>query len=147
MKAEVSSVKTNIDVGGQDLNLGQTSAGESTTGGRFILNIPDAPGLTSPVDGAVVSTSSMVVKWNHGSNTPTEALLTRTGYEIIISKAVLDDAQRSSRAAFNVHVRSSVTSLTVPSKFLEPKTQYELKLLELSASGKQIISVVHFTTQ
>jgi len=149
MKAEVSSVKTNINsASSQDSNLGLTSAGERTTStGRFTLNIPDAPGLTSPVDGAVVSTSGMVVKWNHVSNTPTGAPLTRTGYEIIISKVVLDDAQRPSRPTFSVHVRSSATSLTVPSKFLEPKTQYELKLLALSASGKQIISAVHFTTQ
>jgi hypothetical protein len=89
----------------------------------------------------------MVVKWNHVSNTPAGDPLTRTGYEIIISKAVLDDAQKSSRPTFNVHVRPSVTSLTVPSKFLEPKTKYELKLLALGVSGKQTISVIHFTTQ
>jgi len=148
MKAEVSSVKTDTDAGGQDTNVVLTSAGERTTGtGRFTLNIPDDPGLTSPVDGAVVSNSGMVVKWNHVSNTSTGAPLNRTGYEIIISKAVPDDAQRSSRPTFNVHVRPSVTSLTVPGKFLEPKTQYELKLLALEVSGRQIVSVIHFTTQ
>jgi len=99
------------------------------------------------VDGAVVSNSGMVVKWNHVSNTSTGAPLNRTGYEIIISKAVPDDAQRSSRPTFNVHVRPSVTSLTVPGKFLEPKTQYELKLLALEVNGRQIVSVIHFTTQ
>jgi len=148
MKAEVSSVKTDTDAGGQDTNVVLTSAGERTTGtGRFTLNIPDDPGLTSPVDGAVVSNSGMVVKWNHVSNTSTGAPLNRTGYEIIISKAVPDDAQRSSRPTFNVHVRPSVTSLTVPGKFLEPKTQYELKLLALEVNGRQIVSVIHFTTQ
>ena len=64
-----------------------------------------------------------------------------------VVQAVLDDAQRSSRPTFNVHVRPSVTSLTVPGKFLEPKTQYELKLLALEVSGRQIVSVIHFTTQ
>jgi hypothetical protein len=68
MKAEVSSVKTDIDAGGQDYerwSFGLTSAGERTTGtGMFTLNIPDAPGLTSPVDGAVVSTSGW---WSSGT--------------------------------------------------------------------------------
>jgi len=153
MNADISAPETNVESAErQVLNPGViTQEKTATSTGRFTLNLPGASalssyGLTSPVDGAVVSISGMVVKWNHVTDTPTGAPLTRTGYQIMISK-VVDDAQGSSRPTFDVRVRPSVTSLTVPSKSLAPKTQYELKLVALGVSGKQTVSVIHFTTQ
>jgi len=40
-----------------------------------------------------------------------------------------------------------VTSLTVPSEFMEPGTEYELEVLALEKSGNQTISVLFFETR
>jgi hypothetical protein len=44
-------------------------------------------------------------------------------------------------------VLPSVTSLSVPHEFLEPRTGYELEVLALEISGNQTISVLFFQTQ
>ena len=122
---------------------GKRIRGEAT----FTHNIPAAPVITSPLDGAVVSPSNLVVRWNHVTTTLTGAPLNRTGYEVIITKEVPDDPNGFSRPTFDVHVPPSVTALTISSEFLEPGTEYELEVLALEVSGNQTISIVHFATQ
>ncbi|MGH9971470.1 MAG: hypothetical protein ACREBG_27250 [Pyrinomonadaceae bacterium] len=127
---------------------GLTLDGKRITGAAtFTHDIPAAPVITFPLDGAVVSPSSLVVMWNHVTTTLTGAPLNRTGYEVIITKDVPDDPHGFSLPTFDVHVLPSQTSLTVPTEFLEPGTAYELEVLVLEVSGNQTISIIHFETQ
>jgi fibronectin type III domain protein len=112
----------------------------------FTHNIPAGPVITSPLDGAVVSPSNLVVSWNHVTTTLTGAPITRTGYEVIVTKEAPDDPNGFSLPMFDVHVPPTVTSLTVSSEFLEPRTNYELEVLALEVSGNQTISIIHFAT-
>jgi hypothetical protein len=133
---------------GQYLVRGLAKDGRRLTGAaRFTHAIPAAPVITFPNDGEVVPASNLVVRWNHVTTTLDGKPLNRTGYQVIITKDVRDDPNGFSRPTFDVHVLPSVTSLTIPSEFLEPRTRYELEVLALEVSGNQTISVLFFQTQ
>jgi hypothetical protein len=133
---------------GQYSVRGRAKDGRRLTGAaRFTHDIPAAPVITFPQDGGVVSASNLTVSWDHVTTTLDGKPLNRTGYEVIITKDVADDPHGFSRPTFDVHVLPSVTSLTVPTQFLEPNTKYELEVLVLEVSGNQTISVLFFETQ
>lgn len=113
----------------------------------FTHDIPAAPVITFPQDGDVVSASDLKVRWEHVTTTLDGKPLNRTGYQVIITKDVPDDPHGFSRPTFDVHVRPSVTSLRVPTQFLEGNTKYELEVLVLEVSGNQTISSLSFETQ
>jgi hypothetical protein len=127
---------------------GRTADGKRLTGAAtFTHAIPAGPVITHPQDGEVVPASNLVVMWSHVTTTITGQPITRTGYQVIITKDVPDDPHGLSRPMFDVHVPPSVTSLTVPNEFLEPNARYELEVLVLEVSGNQTISVLFFQTQ
>ncbi|MGI0149419.1 MAG: hypothetical protein ACREDF_07810 [Thermoplasmata archaeon] len=127
---------------------GTTLEGKRMKGAAtFTHEIPAAPTILSPKDGAVVASSSLVVMWDPVTLTLTGRPLTTTGYEVIITKLVADDPNGFSRPTFDVHLPPSRTMLTVPSEFLEPGTRYELEVLALEVSGNQTITVSFFETQ
>ena len=112
----------------------------------FTHDIPAAPTINFPEDGAVVASSGLVVTWNPVTLTLTGAPLKTTGYQVIITKLVADDPNGFSRPTFDVHLPPSRTMVTVPSEFLEPRTSYELEVLALEVSGNQTITVSFFET-
>lgn len=127
---------------------GRAKDGRRLTGAAtFTHDIPAAPSIIFPQDGAVVSSSGFTVMWSHVTTTLDGEPINRTGYQVIITKDVPDDPHGFSRPTFDVHVTPSQTSLSVPSEFLEPGTSYELEVLVLEVSGNQTISIVHFQTQ
>jgi hypothetical protein len=126
---------------------GRTADGQRLTGAAtFTHAIPAGPVITQPQDGEVVPASNLVVRWSHVTRTVTGQPITRTGYQVIITKDVPDDPHGFSRPTFDVRVPPSVTSLTVPHEFLEPNTRYELEVLVLEVSGNQTIAVLFFQT-
>jgi hypothetical protein len=133
---------------GQYAVRGRTLDGERITGAAiFTHSIPAGPQIIHPRDGEEVSASDLVVVWEHVTTTITGRPIDRTGYQVIITEDVPDDPHGFSRPTFDVHVRPSVTSLSVPREFLEPNTSYELEVLVLEVSGNQTISSLHFKTQ
>lgn len=129
-----------------------TVRGCSTDGRRlrgaalFTHDIPAGPIITFPQDGGVAPSSGFAVTWNHVTTTIDGKPITRTGYEVIITKDVPDDPNGFSRPTYDVHVGPSETSLTVPSEFLEPGTRYELEVLALEVSGNQTLTGLFFQT-
>jgi hypothetical protein len=127
---------------------GRTLDGQRITGAAtFTHNIPSGPEVVYPQEGDEVSASDLVIVWKHVTTTITGRPIHRTGYQVIITKEVPDDPHGFSRPTFDVHVRPSVTSLSVPREFLEPNTEYELEVLVLEVSGNQTISSLFFRTQ
>ncbi len=127
---------------------GRTIDGQRLTGAAiFTHDIPAAPVITFPQDEGVVPSSGFAVTWNHVLTDLDGDPLTRTGYQVIITKDVPDDPNGFSRPTYDVHVPASETSLSVPGEFLEPGTRYELEVLALEASGNQTITVIFFQTQ
>lgn len=133
---------------GQYAVRGRTLDGKRITGAAtFTHAIPAGPVITFPQDSALVPASNLVVTWDHVTTTITGEPFNRTGYQVIITKDAPDDPHGFSRPTLDVHVLSSVTSLTVPDQFLEPNTGYELEVLVLETSGNQTISSIFFQTQ
>jgi hypothetical protein len=114
---------------------------------RFTHDVPAAPTVTSPADGAVVGTEDLVVEWEDVTQTIEGEPVTITGYEVIVTKVDHDDPHGFSQPIYDVHVPPDRNSLSVAEEFLEPGTEYELEVLALEESGNQTITVGFFTTQ
>lgn len=129
---------------------GTTLVGTTT----FTHDVPAPPTITSPQiapdpRGArknPVSLQDLVIGWDRVTETVAGGPVTITGYEVIVTKDVADDPNGFSRPTYDVHVPSTVHSLSVPTEFLEAGTVYELEVLALEQSGNQTISVGFFKT-
>lgn len=133
---------------------GKSFDGTVLTGrATFTHDVPAEPTITSPeiaADpeqiGTPVSRDDLAVSWDRVTETTTGEPITITGYEVIVTKDVADDPNGFSLPTYDVHVPATVTSLSVPTEFLEPGTVYELEVLALEQSGNQTISVGFFAT-
>lgn len=132
---------------GQYRVRGCTADGKRLTGAAtFTHDIPAVPVIIFPQDGATVPASNLTVMWNHVTTTLDGEPLSRTGYEVILTKDVPDDPNGFSKPALSIHVPPSVTSLTVPNQFLEPNSRYEIEIIVLEVSGNQTIQSLFFRT-
>lgn len=146
-KVSLESLKASFPEGLYTVR-GVSLEGKSLTGtATFTHVIPAAPTIIFPEENAVVSSSGLFIMWEAVTQSLDGSPLNPTGYEVIITKDVSDDPNGFSRPTFDVHVPPSVTTLSVPSEFLEPGTTYELEVLALEASGNQTITVRFFETQ
>jgi hypothetical protein len=114
---------------------------------KFTHDVPAAPTVTAPVDGAVVGTDDLVVQWDDVTQTIDGRAVTITGYEVIVTKEKHVDPHGFSQPIYDVHLSPDRNSLPVPEEFLEPGTEYELEVLALEKSGNQTITVGFFTTE
>jgi len=114
---------------------------------KFTHDVPAAPTVTAPVDGAVVGTDDLVVEWEDVTRTVDGDPVKITGYEVIVTKVKHHDPHGFSQPIYDVHVPPDRNSLSVPKEFLEPRTEYELEVLALERSGNQTITVGFFTTE
>ena len=113
----------------------------------FTSDVPAAPIVTTPVDGAVVPTTGLSIRWEDVTETVNGDPITITGYEVIVTKINHDDPNGFSQPIFDVHIPPDRNALSVPLEFLEPGTEYELEVLALEESGNQTITVSSFTTE
>ena len=113
----------------------------------FTHDIPEAPTILFPADGATVDSGfPVVISWEEVVRTLDGGPVEITGYQVIITKETEDDPNGFSRPVFDVHVPPDRNRLTVSEEFLEPGTEYELEILALEVSGNQTISVSFFET-
>ena len=127
---------------------GKSFDGKSLTGTATLTHdIPNPAVISFPAEGDVVDPSDLVVTWDPVTQTTTGDPVEITGYEVIVTNEKAEDPQGFSQPVLSAHVLPSVTSLTVPSEFMEPGTEYELEVLALEKSGNQTISVLFFETR
>ncbi len=133
---------------GQYRVRGVSFDGKILTGSAtFTHDVPEAPTVISPLEGAKVPTTGLAVEWEDVSETIDGDPVTITGYEVIITKVNHKDPHGFSRPTYDVHVPPDRNSLAVPVEFLEPGTEYELEVLALEKSGNQTITVSFFETE
>jgi hypothetical protein len=126
---------------------GRAADGRRLTGAALFTHIiPVGPIVTFPNEGDVVPASDLTVTWEHVTRALDGGPITRTGYEVIVTKDVPDDPHGFSRPTFDVHVPPNVTSLSIPLQFLEPHSRYELEVLVLEVSGNQTLTSLFFET-
>lgn len=135
---------------------GVTIEGEGLTGAAwFTHDVPQVPVITSPAgmiadpeeeEPPVVAVDDVVVSWN-----PVTALVDGgpaaiTAYQVIVTNDEVEDPHGFSQPIYSVHVGPGVTSLPVPTGFLESDTVYEVEVLALEVSGNQTIGLGFFRT-
>ncbi len=113
----------------------------------FTHNIPAAPVVTSISEGDVVDPVGLVITWEPVTQTIDGNPVQITGYEVIITNEEVEDPNGLAKPIMSTHVPPHVTSLTIPSEFLESDVEYELEILALEESGNQTITVFFFNTQ
>jgi hypothetical protein len=117
---------------------GETIEGRRLVGrARLSHDIPNGPDIISPEEGATVDPDNAVASWAPG---PQPADVDIVAYRAIVER---EDPLR----VFSVDLPASVTSVTIPSEFLESGTEYLFELQAIEASGNITFSEVHFMVQ
>jgi hypothetical protein len=115
--------------------VGTTIEGKKLVGkARLSHDIPDGPQITAPADGSTVPPGAVVADWNP---VPEPSGINVVGYRAIVER---EDPLR----VFSADLPASVTSVTIPSEFLESGTEYKLEVQAVEASGNQTLTEVTF---
>jgi hypothetical protein len=117
--------------------FGKTVEGDKLTGEATLTHaIPDGPSAVS----AQVISGNHVISWVAPS--PVSSLtglpIVIVGYEVIVERADNDQLGFATRI-FDIKL-PPVTSVTVPSQFLEPSTDYKFEVLAIEQGGNQSIT-------
>jgi hypothetical protein len=102
---------------------------------RLSHDIPDGPQITSPADGSTVAPGSIVARWNP---VPEPTGINVVGYRTIVER---EEPLR----VFSADLPASVTSVTIPSEFLQSGTKYKLEVQAIEASGNQTLTEIEFS--
>ncbi len=133
---------------GDYLIEGPAVGGGTTTGtARLTHDIPKGPALLSPAEGATVPATNLVMSWAPVTQTITGDPVTIVAYQLIVEVDEEPHPDAFAKRVFSVHVRPSVTSVTVPNEFLESATSYKWEVLAIETSGNQTLSSSAFTTE
>ncbi len=128
--------------------LGPTVDGMQTIGtARLTHDIPAGPVLLSPTEGATVPAVDLVMSWSAVDRTITGEAATIVAYQLIVEVDEAPHPHAFAKRALSIHVRPSVTSVTVPNEFLEPGTHYKWEVLAIEESGNQTLSSSEFATE
>jgi hypothetical protein len=118
--------------------VGRTVDGRRIVGtARLTHDIPAGPVILAPAEDALVSKRNAVIAWLPVTR---PAGVRIVGYQVIVER---EDPIRT----FEATVPASVTSVTVPSEFLEEDTEYTFEVLALEEGGNQTISESSFVTR
>jgi hypothetical protein len=104
--------------------------------GRATLShdIPDGPQILTPADGSTVAHTNVLASW---ASPPEPPGIHIVGYRAIVER---EDPLR----VFSVELPASVTSVTIPSEFLESGTEYKLEVQAIEDSGNWTFSETTF---
>ncbi len=94
--------------------------------------LPPAPVFLNPEDGDVVDPDNTVIEWDE--------IPGLAGYEIIVEN-------EDTGLSMSVLLGPSATTLTVPSEFMEPDSNYKAEILAISTNGNKTITEIEFTTE
>jgi hypothetical protein len=115
---------------------GTTVEGERLVGSAILTHdFPDGPEITSPADGATVPHGNVVARWDPVAE---PSGIDIVGYRVIVTR---EDPLR----VFNADLPSSARSMTIPSDFLEPGTEYKLEVQAIEAGGNQTLTEIVFS--
>ena len=114
---------------------GTTVEGEKLVGKATLTHdIPEGPEILSPADGEAVDSDDVVARWNPVAEPPGIDIV---GYRVIVTR-------EGPLRVFSADLPASANSLTVPSEFLEPGTEYKLEVQAIEASGNQTLTEITF---
>jgi hypothetical protein len=110
-------------------------------------DIPAGPALVSPAEGATVPTRGVVARWKPVTRTITGEPVRIIAYQLIIEKDVAPHRHMIGKPGLSMYLSPSVTSISVPNGFLQPRTAYTWEVLAIERSGNQTLSSGEFRTR
>lgn len=136
----------NYTIAGPTQENGKSSG---RTSGRAWLthDIPAGPKLVAPAEGATVPTRGVVARWKPVSKTMTGKPVTIIAYQLIIETDAEPHRHMIGKLGLSIYVPRSVTSIAVPTGFLQPRTAYKWEVLAIERSGNQTLSSGSFRTR
>ena len=126
------------------------SLGGGTTAGTAWLthNIPAGAVLITPAEGAKVPVDDLVVSWGAVTQTITGKPVKIIAYELIIERIGDPDQHMIGKpSSLSMHLRPSVTEITIAAAFFEAATDYDWEVLAVEESGNQTLASGKFATE
>jgi hypothetical protein len=115
---------------------GRTIEGDKLVGSaRLSHDTPKGPRITAPAADSMVPDGDVLASWEPVPGPGIEL----EGYRAIVER---EDPFRK----FEVDLPASQTSVTIPSEFVEPGTDYKIEVQSIERSGNQTISEIPFRT-
>jgi hypothetical protein len=117
--------------------VGRTVDGQEIVGASELSHeIPPAPDVVTPREGAVTNPDDTVIDW---SPVDEPAGIEIAGYQATVE---LEEPLR----VFSVDLPADVTKVTVPAEFLMAGMEYKLEVLAIADNGNQTITEATFST-
>jgi hypothetical protein len=137
----------NYTIAGSAIEAGEKMG--PTSGVAWLTHtIPAGPELLLPEEDAVVSADEdLVVSWNPVTQTIDGSDVNIIAYQLIIEKDEEPNPHMIGKFGLSMYLPASVTSMTIPSEFLEPGTTYNWEVLAIEESGNQTLSSSTFETE
>ncbi len=129
--------------------MGMTTEGDELVGTATLTHVlPCGPEIIMPEEDEEVDPDDTVISWEEvttefnpdGECTDSEELEI-VGYQVIVERE-----EPEPLLEFSVNVPPTVTSVTVPSEFLLPGSEYKFEILAIEESGNQTITESTFVT-
>ena len=114
-------------------------------------DFPCGPEITSPGDGDTVAPGAVLIEWEPVVNkidpaSPTGECTDSTDIEIIGYQVIVDLVGSDPLKRFDIKLPGDATSVTVPSEFIVPGSEYKIEVLAIEESGNQTITEQIFMT-
>jgi hypothetical protein len=131
---------------------GPTQENGASTGGTVgtaLLThvIPAGPQLVAPTDGARVPTRGVTIRWKPVTKTITGKPVRIVAYQLIVEKDAPPPRHMIGTFGLSMYLPPTVTEITLPNGFLEPRTAYDWEVLAIEPSGNQTLSSRSFRTR
>jgi hypothetical protein len=126
----------------------ENQGGGSTAGTAWLTHvIPAGPVLLEPAEGAIVPDGDLLVKWSRVTETITGGPVKIIAYQLIVEKDGPPHPHMIGKpSSLSMYLPPSVTQMTIPGGFLEPRTPYLWEVLAIERSGNQTLSSSEFET-
>jgi hypothetical protein len=124
---------------GEYLFYGKTLEGDSLFSKATLTHaLPEGPVLLSPPEDSVQDPNNTVVAWQPVADPP--------GSQIVRYEVIVEDESVAPKRVFSAVVPATVTSMTIPSAFLVPNTEYKYEVVAIDQGGNQTLSEASFQT-
>ena len=116
---------------GEYLFQSEAAGGTRDMNASLTHNIPDAPVVISPAEGAWVAPDNVVIEWGPVTSPPG---ITIAGYQVIVER---EDPHRE----FNLrNLPAETHRVTIAPEFMEAGVEYSFEILAVEVSGNQTIT-------
>jgi Fibronectin type III domain len=101
-------------------------------------DFPDGPEILSPAAGSKLHADEVVVQW---APVTTPAGIDITGYQVLVEQ------EEPVLRVFSADLPPTATQLSVPTEFVQPRTEYKVEVLAIESGGNQTLTELTFRSR